>query len=81
MCLSVLKFVLKQLLLSQVFLFAGPESCGYLRKYAKFGGKKTINSGRSCLDIIYIFVINEDGRKYQEQDSEETIDQIHLLIV
>ena len=43
--------------------------------------KETINSGRGCLDIIYVFVINEDGRKYQEQDSEETEDQIHLLTV
>ena len=78
MCLSVLKFELKQLLLSQVFLFAGPESDWLIEFWRE---KETINSGRSCLDIIYVFVINEDGRKYQEQDSEETEDQIHLLTV
>ena len=78
MCLSVLKFELKQLLLSQVFLFAGSESDWLIEFWRE---KETINSSRSCLDIIYVFVINEDGRKYQEQDSEETKDQIHLLIV
>ena len=78
MCLSVLKFELKQLLLSQVFLFAGPESDWLIEFWRE---KETINSGRSCLDIIYVFVINKDGRKYQEQDSEETEDQIHLLTV
>ena len=78
MCLSVLKFELKQLLLSQVFLFAGPESDWLIEFWRE---KETINSGRSCLDIIYVFVINEDGRKYQEQDSEKTEDQIHLLTV
>ena len=78
MCLSVLKFELKQLLLSQIFLFAGPESDWLIEFWRE---KETINSGRSCLDIIYVFVINEDGRKYQEQDSEETEDQIHLLTV
>ena len=78
MCLSVLKFELKQLLLSQVFLFAGPESDWLIEFWRE---KETINSGRSCLDIIYVFVINEDGRKYQEQDSEKTKDQIHLLTV
>ena len=78
MCLSVLKFELKQLLLSQVFLFAGPESDWLIEFWRE---KETINSGRSCLDIIYVFVINEDGRKYQEQDSEETEDQIYLLTV
>ena len=78
MCISVLKFELKQLLLSQVFLFAGPESDWLIEFWRE---KETINSGRSCLDIIYVFVINEDGRKYQEQDSEETEDQIHLLTV
>ena len=78
MCLSVLKFELKQLLLSQVFLFAGPESDWLIEFWRE---KETINSGRSCLDIIYVFVINKDGRKYQEQDSEKTKDQIHLLTV
>ena len=78
MCLSVLKFELKQLLLSQVFLFAGPESDWMIEFWRE---KETINSGRSCLDIIYVFGIKEDGRKYQEQDSEETEDQIHLLTV
>ena len=78
MCLSVLKFELKQLLLSQVFLFAGPESDWLIEFWRE---KETINSGRSCLDIIYVFVINEDGRKYQEQDSEETEHQIYLLTV
>ena len=78
MCLSVLKFELKQLLLSQIFLFAGPESDWLIEFWRE---KETISSSRSCLDIIYVFVINKDGRKYQEQDSEETEDQIYLLTV
>ena len=78
MCLSVLKFELKQLLLSQIFLFAGPESDWLIEFWWE---KETINSGRSCLDIIYVFVINKDGRKYQKQDSEKAKDQIPLLTV
>ena len=78
MFISVLKFKLKRLLLSQIFLFAGSESDWLIEFWRE---KETISSSRSCLDIIYVFVINKDGRKYQEQDSEETEDQIHLLTV
>ena len=78
MFISVLKFKLKQLLLSQIFLFAGFESDWLIEFWRE---KETINSGRSCFDIIFVFDVNKDGRKYEEQDNEKAKDQIHLLTV